>query len=102
MTDRFRLTKPAIQDIEEIADYIAQQSGLEQSERFLSKLESKFSKIVTFPRLGRKRDEILNNIHTIPLDNYLILYLPIGDDIEILRIVSGYRDLSTLFTEADE
>jgi plasmid stabilization system protein ParE len=46
MTDRFRLTKPAIQDIEEIADYIAQQSGLEQSERFLSKLESKFSKIL--------------------------------------------------------
>ena len=44
MTDRFRLAKPAIQDIEEIADYIAQQSGLEQSENFLSKLESKFSK----------------------------------------------------------
>jgi toxin ParE1/3/4 len=102
MTDRFRLTKPAIQDIEEIADYIAQQSGLEQSEIFLSKLESKFSKIVTFSLLGRKRDEILNNIRTIPLDNYLILYLPIGEDIEILRIVSGYRDLSTLFTEADE
>jgi toxin ParE1/3/4 len=102
MTDQFRLTKPAIQDIEEIADYIAQQSGLEQSERFLSKLESKFSKIVNFPLLGRKRDEILTNIRTIPLDNYLILYMPIDDDIEILRIVSGYRDLSTLFADIDE
>jgi toxin ParE1/3/4 len=69
MTDRFRLTKPAIQDIEEIADRIAEQSGLEQSERFLSKLESKFSKLVTFPLLGRRRDEILTNIRTIPLDN---------------------------------
>ncbi len=85
---RFRLTKPAIQDIEEIADYIAQQSG--------------FSKIVTFSLLGRKRDEILIDIRTIPLDNYLILYLPIGDDIEILRVVSGYRDLSKLFTELEE
>ncbi len=102
MTDRFRLTKPAIKDIEEIADYIAQQSGLEQSERFLSKLESKFSKIVTFPLLGRKRDEILLDIRTISLDNYLIIYLPIGDNIEILRIVSGYRDLSKLFTELEE
>jgi toxin ParE1/3/4 len=102
MTDRFRLTKPAIKDIEEIADYIAQQSGLEQSENFLSKLESKFSKLVTFPLLGRKRDEILTNIRTIPLDNYLILYTSIGDDIEILRIVSGYRDLSTLFNDIDE
>jgi toxin ParE1/3/4 len=102
MTDRFRLTKPAVQDIEEIADYIAQQSGLEQSENFLSKLESKFSKIVNFPLLGRKRDEILTNIRTIPLDKYLILYMPIGDDIEILRVVSGYRDLSKLFTESEE
>jgi toxin ParE1/3/4 len=102
MTYRFRLTKPAIQDIEEIADYIAQQSGLEQSEKFLSKLESKFSKIVTFPLLGRKRDEILTNIRTIPMDNYLILYLPSGGEIEILRVISGYRDLSTLFTDVNE
>jgi toxin ParE1/3/4 len=102
MTERFRLTKPAIQDIEEIANYIAQQSGLEQSEVFLIKLESKFSKIVTFPLLGRKRNEILMNIRTIPLDNYLILYMPIGNDIEILRVVSGYRDLSTLFAETNE
>lgn len=28
MTARFRLTKPAIRDIEQIADYIARQSGL--------------------------------------------------------------------------
>jgi toxin ParE1/3/4 len=102
MTDRFRLTKPAIQDIGEIADYIAQQSGLEQSEKFLTKLGSKFSKIVNFPLLGRKRDEIVTNIRIIPLDNYLILYMPIDDNIEILRIVSGYRDLSTLFTDMDE
>ena len=102
MADRFRLTKPAIQDIEEIADYIAQQSGLEQSEKFLSKLESKFSKIVNFPLLGKKSDEILTDIRTIPSDKYLILYIPIGDDIEILRVVSGYRDLSNLFTELEE
>ena len=102
MTDRFRLTKPAIRDIEEITDRIAQQSGLGQSENFLSKLESKFSKIVTFPLIGRRRDEILANIRTTSLDKYLILYMPISDEIEILRIVSGYRDLSNLFTDMDE
>lgn len=48
MTAQFRLTKPAILDIEEIADRIAQQSGLAQSEKFLSKLESKFSNIELF------------------------------------------------------
>jgi toxin ParE1/3/4 len=84
MTAQFRLTQPAIQDIEEIADRIAQQSGLEKSENFLSKLELKLANIVIFPMIGRKRDEILVNIRSIPLENYLILYLPIDNDIEIL------------------
>ena len=49
MNAQFRLTKPALQDIEEIAEHIAQQSGLDKSEKFLDKLESKFAKIVAFP-----------------------------------------------------
>jgi toxin ParE1/3/4 len=102
MTAQFRLTKPAMQDIEEIADRIARQSGLEKSENFLNQLESKFSKLVTFPCLGRKRDEILPHVRSIPFDNYLILYLPIGEDLEILRVVSGYRDLGALFTNSEE
>jgi toxin ParE1/3/4 len=102
MTAQFRLTQPATKDIEEIADFIAQQSGLSQSEIFLSKLESKFSNIVNFPQIGRKRNEILPNVRSIPLDKYLILYMPIGEDIEILRVVSGYRDLSRLFADPDE
>jgi toxin ParE1/3/4 len=102
MTAQFRLTKPAMQDIEEIAERIAQQSGLEKSEEFLNKLEAKFSKIVSFPQIGRQRDEILPNIRSIPFDNYLILYIPISEDLEILRVVSGYRNLPALFSELNE
>jgi toxin ParE1/3/4 len=102
MTAQFRLTKPAMQDIEEIAERIAQQSGLEKSEEFLNKLEAKFSKIVSFPQIGRQRDEILPNIRSIPFDNYLILYIPISEDLEILRVVSGHRNLPALFSELNE
>jgi toxin ParE1/3/4 len=45
MTAQFRLTEPAIQDSEQIADYIARKSGLEQGDRFLNKLNAKFVKI---------------------------------------------------------
>ncbi|OUL21970.1 plasmid stabilization protein [Nostoc sp. T09] len=99
MTPQFRLTEPAIKDIEEIADYIAKQTGLEQSERFLSKLDAKFAKIAQFPNLGRRRDEILPGLRSLTIDNYLILYMPIEQDIEIFRIISGYRDISALFAE---
>jgi toxin ParE1/3/4 len=101
MTPQFRLTEPAIQDIEEIADYIAKQSGLEQSERFLSKLDVKFAKIAQFPNLGRRRDEILPGLRSLTIDNYLILYMPIEQDVEIFRVISGYRDIA-LFAEDSE
>ena len=102
MTAQFRLTEPAIQDIEQIADYIASQSGLNQADRFLNKLDAKFAKIAQFPNIGRQRDEILPDLRSLPMDNYLILYMPIGQDVEIFRVVSGYRDLSALFTDADD
>ncbi|MBC1237455.1 plasmid stabilization protein [Nostoc linckia z18] len=101
MTPRFRLTEPAIQDIEQIADYIATQSGLAQSEIFLSKLDAKFAKIAQFPGLGRQRDEILPGIRSLSIDNYLILYMAIGQDVEIFRVVSGYRDIKALFHDSD-
>ncbi|MCC5639683.1 type II toxin-antitoxin system RelE/ParE family toxin [Nostoc sp. CHAB 5844] len=102
MTLQFRLTEPAIHDIEEIADYIAKQSGLEQSERFLSRLEAKFAKITQFPNLGRRRDEILSGLRSLTIDNYLILYMVIEQDVEIFRVISGYRDVSNLFAEESE
>lgn len=99
MTSQFRLTKPAVKDIEQIADYIAQQSGLAKAEQFLGKLDDKFAKIAQFPKLGRQRNEILPNIRSLGLENYLILYIPIGQNVDILRVVSGYRDLSALFED---
>lgn len=102
MTPQFRLTQPAIQDIEQIADYIARQLGFDGADRFLTKLDAKFAKITQFPNLGRQRHEILPLLRSLPIDNYLILYMPIGQDVEIFRVVSGYRDLSALFTDADD
>ena len=61
MPPQFFLTQPAIQDIEAIADYIAGQTGLQQAECFLSKLDAKFARITQFPNLGRPRDEIPQN-----------------------------------------
>jgi toxin ParE1/3/4 len=43
MTPQFYLSEPAIQDIEDIADYLASQTGLEQAERFLSKIRQNHS-----------------------------------------------------------
>ena len=102
MSPQFRLTEPAIRDIEQIADYIARESSLTQAEGFLTRLDAKFSKITQFPSLGRQRDEILPGLRSFPVDQYLILYISANQGVNILRVVSGYRDLSSLFTDLDD
>ena len=79
MNPQFRLTEPAIRDIEQIADYIAREVGLTKADRFLY--------------------EILPRLCSLPMDRYLILYIPIERDVDILRVVSGYRDLPALFAD---
>jgi toxin ParE1/3/4 len=101
MNPTFRLSEPALRDIETIADYIAHQSGLTRSEYFLDRLDEKLAKIAQFPRLGRQRNEILPGLRSLPIDSYLILYMPFLEDIDILRVVSGYIDLSALFTDSN-
>jgi len=99
MAQKFQLTKPAIQDIQHITDYLAETSGLTAAETFLAQLEQKLARLTDFPNLGPARHEILPNLRSLPLNSYLILYLPSRNGIDILRIVSGYRDLSALFEE---
>jgi plasmid stabilization system protein ParE len=58
-------------------------------------------------RIAIKRKEIimtveqaiLENVRSFPIDDYLIFYSPIAAGIEVLRVVSGYRDLESLFSE---
>jgi len=102
MIPAFRLTEPAMRDIEQIADYIARESGLAQADRFLTRLDAKFSKIAQFPNLGRQRDEVLPRSRSFPMDRYLILYIPESHGVDILRVVSGYRDLPALFIDVDD
>ncbi len=101
MRPQFYLSQPAIQDIEDIADYIASQTGLEQAEHFLSKLDAKFARITQFPTLGRPRNEILPGLRSLSIDSYLILYAATESRVDILRVVSGYRDLTGLFADDD-
>jgi toxin ParE1/3/4 len=102
MTWEFRLTSLAIADMEQISEYIATQSSFAQSDRFLRRVDQKFSRIAQFPNLGKIRDDVRPGLRSFPLDSYLIVYRVSDQCVEILRVVSGYRDLKTLFNESQD
>ena len=44
-------------------------------------------------------NNLLLAFHSFPVDDYLIFYRPIVEGIEVVWIVSGYRDLEALFSD---
>ena len=99
MSATFSITASASKDIEEIADYLAQQSDFERAESFLEKLNDQLLRITNFPNIGRQRDDISEGVRSLRIESYLILYIPVGRNVEILRVVGGSRNLRTLFDD---
>lgn len=95
-----RFAALASRDLESILDYVAEQSSIETAESILQKINSKCSQLITFPESGRKRDELSAGVRSIPSGKYLIFYRLVETDVEILRIVSGSRELKALFDES--
>ena len=52
--------------------------------------------------MGRKYEELAPTLHGFPVGNYVIFYRPTEKGIAIERILSGYRDIDTLFQNEDE
>ncbi len=90
------ISPEASQDLDKIFDYFAS-NNVEAGERFVITFENKCEKLLQFPNMGRSYQDIEPSLRGIPLDNYIILYRIIDNGIEIVRVVSGYRNLECIF-----
>lgn len=95
-----RITPRASRDIEAIADYLATQGDLTHAEQFLKGIDSTLQRIAQFPQIGRKRDELYPGSRSLSYKQFLIFYRLLNDDIEVLRVMSGYQDLTALFDDS--
>ena len=94
------ISPAASQDLDEIFDYFASRS-VEAGEGFVVAFEQKCQNLMKFPKMGRSYAELESSLRGVPLDEYIILYRPLENGVEIVRVVSGYRNLESLFSEED-
>ncbi len=90
----------AAQDLQDIHDYLFTKNP-DTANKFLDTIAQKFEMLANFPKMGRKRDELLTSLRSFPVDDYLIFYIQLEEEIEIARVVSGYRDLDALFDQEE-
>lgn len=93
-----RITLPASQDLDEISDYFLAQS-VDTGERFVEAFNQKCLQLARYPYIGKPYAHLRPGLRGLLLMNYIIFYRVTDDDIEILRVVSGYRNLQDVFSE---
>ena len=93
---QFKVTDRAKADLREIWSYVAQ-GNAEAADRLAATIVDKYRLLAKHPRLGRARDELDSGLRSFLVGSYLIFYRPTDEGIEVVRVLSGYRDLDALF-----
>ena len=98
--EAFRIRGSA-HDLASIAEYIAHESGSRAvAERFTHDLRAKCHDLARVPiRMGRPRAELRGDLRSCPYKGYVIFFRYVGDVLEIVNVIEGYRDIATLFGE---
>lgn len=91
-----RLSPLARRDLREIHDYIARSSPATAA-RFIEFLLEKGQMLARWPDLGERRDDLAPGIRCFTARGYVFLYRCTREGIEMVRVVSGSRDIDALF-----
>lgn len=90
MMHQVLVTDDAEQDLQDIWDYIGQNSPT-AADRFSKYLLAEIAKLGMHPGMGRPRDEFAKGMRSWPCENYLVYYRVVNDVVQILRIIHGAR-----------
>ena len=97
---RYVINILASRDLNEIADYFVQ-TNLEVGERFFREFNRKCQQLAAFPNSGKSYREIRTNLRGLSFEGYIIFYRLLDDGVEILRVVSGRRNLPSIFKDSN-
>ena len=94
-----RLSPAAEAELDDIWYYIAKESqSIEIADRMVDSITERFSLLATHPHLGRHRDEDLRpGLRSFSVGDYVIVYRVENDDVLILHVMHGRRDMEALF-----
>ncbi len=92
----FVLSPVANRDLDEIWEYIAEDS-IAAADRWLAKLEKAINMLAEMPGIGHTRTDLTDKpVLFYPVGRYLIIYRANRQPIEVVRVLSAYRDVSRL------
>jgi addiction module RelE/StbE family toxin len=96
---RIEWTAPALEDMSNIRDYIAEDST-ENAYRFIERLFDAAAQLTDFPERGRHAPEAeRSDVRELLYNDYRIIYRIKPEKVDILTVLHDSRDLKRLRTK---
>jgi toxin ParE1/3/4 len=95
-----RRAPSADSDLDDIWYYVAKESGsLDRADSFIASLTERFYLLSGNPYIGRSRDDLRPGLRSFPVLQYVIIYRIEDDDVVILHVFHGSRDIESFFRQ---
>jgi plasmid stabilization system protein ParE len=93
----FEVSGPARQDLREIYDWIAQDDPA-AADRVLTDIRDAIVRLAEMPGLGHVRDDLADeSLRAWTVHRYVVIYQPDREPMLVVRVLSGYRDIGSIF-----
>ncbi|MDH4352235.1 MAG: type II toxin-antitoxin system RelE/ParE family toxin [Gemmatimonadota bacterium] len=73
-------------------------NNVSAAERLANDLRAATQLLATRPLIGKARREFGDGIRSFPVRDYVLVYRPILDGVELVRVVHGARDLERVLS----
>lgn len=91
-------TPTAEQNLDGIFDYIGtEHHSPATAAKFLRRIRDRCSLQATQPGMGEARPDLAPDVRCFPVGNYVVIYRPLPDGIEVLLVTHGARDIPALY-----
>jgi toxin ParE1/3/4 len=96
-----RLAPEAEAELDDIWYYVAKESGsIDIADRLVDSITERFYLLARHPHMGRRRDEDLRpGLRSFPVGEYVIIYRVEEDEVLILHVYRGSRDIEALLRQ---
>ena len=97
------LRPEAIQDLKDIYDWVASQSGyLQIAEKLVNRIFDHCESLGEFPMKGRARDDLQPGVRILPFERIAVIaYRILADAVEVINIFYGGRDSGAILLDDD-
>ncbi len=89
-------SEPARRDLRAVFQHAIETWGAEQAKAYRRSIEHAFSRLVDFPELGRRRDEVRPGLRGYVVGRHLILYRVDNEAVVVRRVVHMRMDVRNL------